>query len=248
MIEPIYLHPRRVLLAGDWHGNIRAAIYAMRYAAEQGCDGVIQLGDFGIWPGLRGQKYLDDLEVLLDALSPMWCMFIDGNHEDFDQLLDLAPHNGLRKVRERLWHIPRGTRWTWGGQEWLGLGGATSLDRKYRVPGRDWWPQENITLAQAEQVASGGHADVMLTHDCPSGVDIPGLSTDWDIHALVAANQHRELLREVCDVVQPAYLYHGHFHVSYSAATVFGGQACYVRGLGDDGMELADRVTIVELP
>ena len=45
-----------------------------------------------------------------------------------------------------------------------------SLDRAVRTEGVDWFPAEEITDAQEAAVIAAGHADVLVSHDCPSGV------------------------------------------------------------------------------
>ncbi len=51
------MEPRRVLLAGDTHGNGRWVGHLCKLARRHGCEVILQLGDFGFWPhttaGLR---------------------------------------------------------------------------------------------------------------------------------------------------------------------------------------------------
>ena len=108
---------------------------------------------------------------MLDLVGAnLW--FIDGNHEDFSLLAELASRAvaGARvAVRPNIFHLPRGHRWQWHGRTWLACGGGVSLDKAARAEGSDWWPQEEITAQEAAMIA-GGPADVMVCHDCPSGV------------------------------------------------------------------------------
>lgn len=247
--NPLAQEPARVLLAGDWHGNTDWARRTIEFAVQHNCQAVIQLGDFGIWPGPSGRRYLDVLQRWLHSAG-IWCAFIDGNHEDFWQLnaLPLDEH-GLRPVRPGIWHIPRGTRWQWAGRTWLGLGGATSLDRADRRLGRDWWPEEAITAAQGEQVMAGGHADVMLTHDCPAGVPMPGLEqSGWSLNGLAEAHAHARGLLNIVEVVRPHQLWHGHYHLRYRADVQFAGRPCMVNGLGYDGSaRLLESVAVLDV-
>jgi hypothetical protein len=228
---------RTVMFAGDWHGSLDWAVRCVRLAMEQGVDAIVQLGDFGIWPGRGGRHFLDGLEDAL-TLAHLPLYFVDGNHEDFPQLLAYPMvADGTREVRPHIRHLPRGLRWTWAGLSFLALGGATSLDRPLRVPMVNWWPEEEITAAEADDAASGGHADVMLTHDCPAGVAIPGINptTDrlWPRDELRRANMHRDVLGFVVDLVQPDRLLHGHFHIPYEARR----GPTHVIGLDMDGSE-----------
>ena len=78
---------------------------------------------------------------------------------------------------------------------------------------------------------------MMLTHDAPTGVDVPGLppASTWEPEEIDRADRHRRLLREVVDAVQPERLVHGHFHSRYDAELRLGsGQAVAVTGLANE--------------
>jgi hypothetical protein len=117
----------RVLFAGDWHGNLGWAANCVGVAEAAKADAIVQLGDFGIWPGPAGQRYLDMLEIALASVD-LTCYFIDGNHEDFPQLYGYPlVADGTREVRPHIYHLPRGYRWEWAGLTFLALGGATAV-------------------------------------------------------------------------------------------------------------------------
>src|SRR5262245_22342917 len=85
--------PSRVLVAGDWHGNREWAINVLmrvpQLLAGEQRRLVLQLGDFGIWPGAEGRRYLGSVTAVLDRVdAELW--FIDGNHEDFSELARMA--------------------------------------------------------------------------------------------------------------------------------------------------------------
>lgn len=236
--------PGRIILSGDWHGNGQAARNAFIAAYELEAPLILQLGDFGMWPGPLGQSYLDELAAYIKA-SGIAVAWIDGNHEDFPQLYQIPvdPVTGLRPVREGLWHLPRGSRWTWHGLEFLALGGATSLDKGQRRAGKSWWPEEEITDQDITLATLPGHADVMLTHDCPTGVDIPGIyhrsykeSRYWPLAELERAWDHRDRLAKVVQEVTPRHIWHGHFHVRYQQeAQLHSSGTTLVQGLASDG-------------
>jgi hypothetical protein len=233
--------PARVGIAGDWHGNTAWAVRAVgKISALLPRDGprvILQLGDFGIWPGRDGREYLSRLDAALDAASADLC-FVDGNHEDFPQLAGLRPGpDGRERVTERIWHLPRGCRWRWHGRDWLALGGAVSLDRAVRTAGVDWWPEEEITRRQAASVIDAGPADVMVTHECPAGVEhaFPPVPPSWSAADLRRSDAHRGLLREVVLAVRPRWLMHGHLHMSYQRRVDLGNGPIEVTGLDRDG-------------
>jgi Calcineurin-like phosphoesterase len=235
--------PERIGVAGDWHGNTEWATRAVsKIGAQLPADGlrlIVHLGDFGIWPGPGGQRYLSRLDAELAAAgAELW--FVDGNHEDFTQLAALRPGaDGRAQVTERIWYLPRGHRWRWHGRDWLALGGAVSLDRAGRTEGADWWPEEEITRRQAASVIEAGPADVMVTHECPAGVEhaFPPLPSGWAPADLRRSDAHRGLLREVVLAVRPSWLMHGHLHLSYQRQTDLGAGPIEVTGLDCDGAE-----------
>jgi hypothetical protein len=239
--------PARIAFAGDWHANTRWAVAAVQFAAERGADVIIQLGDFGYE---YRPSFLQGLDRAL-ARTGLRLLFVDGNHEAFPTLLRYPVHaNGLRQLSGRVWHLPRGFRWTWGGVRWLALGGAHSVDRPWREPGVSWWREETLTDDQARSAAAAGPADVMVSHDCPSGVDIPGLAESahvWPAEELVASDIHRRRLRTVVDAVRPRSIWHGHFHCRYESTADLGYGPVRVTGLDCDGSTLDANVSVVAL-
>jgi predicted phosphodiesterase len=100
---------RKVMFAGDWHGNLTWAVNCVGMAQMAKVDAIVQLGDFGIWPGPTGQRYLNMLEDALASVD-LTCYFIDGNHEDFPQLptvQELVAGGGAHRCR----HQARSRRW-----------------------------------------------------------------------------------------------------------------------------------------
>ena len=235
--------PRRILVAGDWHGNEDWALSVIRRVpsmlAHEPRRLILQLGDFGVWPDRAGQHYLARVAALLAEVdAELW--FIDGNHEDFPQLARLArgdrTPDGRVVVRPGLFHLPRGYRWTWHGLRWLGCGGAVSLDRAQRTEGVDWWPAEEISDAQEAAVIAGGHADVLVSHDCPAGVahTFGRPPPEWDPADLARNDAHRRRLQRIVDAVQPSRIMHGHLHRAYQRSCDFGYGPVQVTGLDAD--------------
>lgn len=250
MNHPLDSSPSRVVIAGDWHGDLDHARSAIGFAAREGASGIVHLGDFGTWPGTPGRRYLDGVAGAL-AMMDVWLAFVDGNHDDQPQLYRKPlDRHGARPLRPNLWHLPRGLRWDWHGETWLALGGATSLDKPRRRLGVSWWPEEEITMDDARRAIEGGPVDHMVTHDCPAGVDIPGLppASIWPPAELDRANAHRRLLRQVVDEVRPKRLWHGHFHSAYEDVLLGEGYETRVVGLNDNQGPFPQNVLTLDLP
>lgn len=250
--------PTRVLVAGDWHGNTRWALKVITRARELLADQepkiILHCGDFGIWPGPGGFDYLSQVCAALDqAGMALW--FVDGNHENHDRLdaeyadakflvneglpVPLSSGHSASPPDNLVLWLWRGCRWTWHGRTWMACGGGVSLDRVIRSEGRSWWPQEEISDVQEARIIAGGRADVMLSHDRPSGVvhSFPDSPAWWDQHDIDRNERHVARMQRIVDTVQPAHLIHGHLHRAYSRACEFGYGPVQVTGLAADGMD-----------
>ncbi|MDV8009610.1 metallophosphoesterase [Rhodococcus sp. IEGM 1318] len=240
--------PSRIALAGDWHADTRHGVAAIEHAARRNATVLIHLGDFGY---RFTDMYLDTLDDTLRRCG-LVLGFVDGNHEDFDRLLAYPlADSGLRYLRERIVHLPRGWRWSWGSTQCLALGGAYSIDRILRVEGTSWWPQEAITVEEAETAVAGGTADAMFCHDCPAGVVVPGRPRErygFPPSEVAASQANRDRLRRVVDQVRPARLWHGHFHQRHQALLEGAGYRTVVDGLGKNNDPLDNNLVVVNLP
>lgn len=100
----------------------------------------------------------------------------------------------------------------------------------------DWWPDEELTREDLDRAVSDGACDVLLAHDAPAGVDIPNLPPRniWEPVELRRADNHRELVRQVVEVVRPRVLCHGHFHSRYDRLSLSDGHRVEVTGLANE--------------
>lgn len=218
----------KVLLAGDTHGDLPHVAYLLGTAAQQGCDRIVQVGDFGYWPHVEPFHDQVAAAARTAAIDIYW---LDGNHENFDALetvVDMAATEPQRML-DNLWYLARGAAWEWDGCRFVSLGGAPSVDKEQRVEGSTWWPQELLTESQVTR-AQARIADVLLTHDAPDGV-CPIIGPWYKGDPL--STHHRQLISAVADAVQPKLLVHGHYHYRYTGA--YG--RTRVEGLGRNSQE-----------
>lgn len=210
---------QRVVIAGDWHGNFRWAKRALESVSGAEVRTVLHLGDFGLWPGMKGEKYLNAVTELCETLD-VTILVTDGNHEDHHRLKQIPPFEGKRWLTSRIAFFERGHLEEMAGRRIVSLGGAPSVDYGDRVAGRTWWPEEVPTETDLERAVAHGSADILLTHDAPepctpvvAGIirhNPLGLPTD----ALDYAAEGRRVVTEAFHSLKPQMLFHGHFHVS----------------------------------
>jgi hypothetical protein len=215
-------------LAGDWHGNGKWAQARIASLGDRGIAAVLHVGDFGIWPGSSGKKYLRRIEAVCSRYG-VTIYVTAGNHEDWSRLLTTAPEQ-RNDIGALLWltdHVavfprdPAGHRFRMGGRSFLSLGGAPSVDYEFRTQGVDWWPGEMVPDRTVRNVAAGGYADIMLTHDAPEAPwQTPAVASicstnplGWSTDALAYAAVGRQRLTTAFVGVQPRLLVHGHYHV-----------------------------------
>lgn len=252
------LEPDEIIVAGDWHGSLWQAQRVIEYAQAKGVKVIIVLGDFGVWHGEPGGRFLKGLNLALEAAG-ITLLFVDGNHENFDVLYsyELEPE-GHRVLRSNIWHLPRGLRWEWNGLNFAALGGAHSVDRDSRRESVDWWPQEWVTDQEIEDFIKGGPADVVFMHDSPAGApnsvtDSPARQRDavkwFGQHNIDLATNHRLRLAEAITAVSPGLIMHGHYHEQMSGvySQPETARITYVWGLDEGQAPLRRHASLIDL-
>jgi hypothetical protein len=237
--------PTQLMLTGDWHRNMRWASRMVQHAADNGVDTILQLGDFGFWPDDDGtDPYVAQLSKQLEQ-SGIRLFWLDGNHENHD-----AIRAGMAEDRGPVVYLARGFRWRWWGKEWMAVGGGVSVDKSWRTPGVDWFDREMLSPEEFEYCCRPGDVDVIVSHDCPAGIQVPGwhaeekqgLANGFPPEAVAESEAHRALLAAICEVTAPAHLFHGHYHSRYRDELALGTAVC---GLDKDGSSAEKNTLIV---
>lgn len=136
---------------GDIHGDVTG----MYNRAVRGCHQSVQVGDFG-----RGFLHPTIAEIVdeFHTHHPEHG-FIRGNHDDPAECATAAGwiSDGYYDAQSESMYV----------------GGAWSIDFETRTPGRNWWPDEELSVPELARI----HAEyvyrkpkVMVTHDCPHSV------------------------------------------------------------------------------
>ena len=148
-------------LIGDVHGEFGAYLNIISR-----CDKSIQLGDFGVGfvrnLMLHNPKYDLDVDAprmihhkqITNCEMPSEHKFIYGNHDNTK--LCLKHPNCLGK-----WGMYKGLFFVSGG---------LSIDQEYRVEGRVWWREEELSISDGNKVLAAYEKEkprIVISHDCP---------------------------------------------------------------------------------
>lgn len=237
-----------IMFVGDTHGDQNFWGYLLSEADKFDVELIVQVGDFGFWPHTRkGMRYLEILNKYLDR--PL--LWIDGNHDNHRRLAQLPRRpDGLVDIGTHITHVPRGARFQLSGTSFLGIGGAYSIDKEWRLyemaraedhygqrreQDELWWAGEMVTEDDVQKCLTGGPVDCVLAHDTPLSVSI-------EQHFVIAGGQffkaddntrvNRERLERVLQGCRPRHWINGHYHLPFRETLVEGDYLCRVRALG----------------
>lgn len=212
---------KKILVAGDWHGNSYAAQSCMEDAERENCDAIFQVGDFGVSPGPdRPIRFVTNVSNLANRWGiPVY--FIDGNHENFDAIDEWLANadrdeNGHIEVATNVFYVPRGSVWEWDDKVYAAMGGAASIDRDWRTEGYDYFKQELIGFSEVYELFNkndlldGRRIDYFFTHDCSD-------RTPWGFQLVPdsLSQRNRQAIDNILHIIKPRYHFHGHMHKRY---------------------------------
>lgn len=173
---------------GDCHGKIVELIKLLDATSKS--DRVLQLGDMGLgFPNVRLPKLHPDFG------------FIRGNHDDPTAC---AAHPNYA-----------GEYGMWRGI--FVIGGAYSIDWRWRVPGASWWVHEELDDHQWELLRplyAAARPKVVAAHECPSDIGAQLLADGgfrpekWSCTSSRTARNMDELLA----IHRPEHWFFGHYH------------------------------------
>lgn len=96
------------------------------------------------------------------------------------------------------------------------MGGATSVDKEYRIPYSSWWPHElpserNFEEARTKLDNVGWKVDYVITHTCSTRMLPPTLypAPGWNCPAV---DRLTAFFDELEDRLDYKHWYYGHFH------------------------------------
>lgn len=153
----------------------------------EGCQKSLQIGDFGIgFDTPPTQNMLPNHR------------FIRGNHD-----------NPTLCKEHPMW-VPDGTMI----DDVFCLGGAYSIDQHQRIPGRDWWHDEELTIDEFYQMMDRYEdlkPSIVATHDCPSSIADRIMKNA--LHSHEKHSRTRQALDSMLYIHRPDVWIFGHWHV-----------------------------------
>jgi len=204
-----------IIICGDLHANFWAVNKLI--AKKSKISTIIQCGDFGYFPKEHKKTYLDNIgriktfdqyKLKNKDIPIYWC---DGNHEDHDSLEKLENNEIMRNV----FYQKRGSSITIpDSRTILFIGGADSIDKKYRTAGHNWFPQEIISEKDLYNLPDI-NIDIIISHTCPEEFDVlKGEKTSFSsLKYAKYKDPSRERLSYVLNKYNPSLWYFGHFHI-----------------------------------
>ena len=238
---------RRVLLLGDIHDSSRVFEAALEAAIAEGCDVLVQVGDFWLQDSTWRGFVPEEAALMWAAVnSPIPVVVVDGNHEVWPCLQDFLhrydtlaalQHGRPLHLGGSLWWADRGSTWTWAGRRFGALGGSASPDRWIAQVAPYRWPQETTTQQDLDRLIDNtpDGLDVLVCHDAPAHTRglVSGLDYEMPADIEREAVAVRELLQTAVNETAPSLVFHGHWH-QQNRCTI-NADATEVVGLAADG-------------
>ncbi len=198
------MNNEKIIVVGDLHGQFGQL---NRLIAETKPGIVLSVGDFGWYPRDFNTLYKDstgrlrrwNVEFKNKTTKVYWA---PGNHEDWWSLNDLTDN----EVFPNIFYMKRGSTLVLpDGRTVLFMGGAYSIDKKYRTLGRDWFPEETITQADIENLPDT-NVDMVISHTAPNEFNVV------DYHEEYGHDPSRDALSYILEKYHPKRFVFGHMH------------------------------------
>ena len=169
-----------IYITGDTHGtfDLRKVVYFFKGREEEFSrdDYLIICGDVGVC-GFMASDEAKTRDILRNL--PVTVLFVDGNHENFEQLNSYAVEiwNGgkVHFIESNIIHLMRGQVFEIDGKKFFTFGGAYSVDKMYRTEGITWFPEEIPSKEEYEEgwknlEKADFQVDYILSHTAPREV------------------------------------------------------------------------------
>lgn len=199
---------------GDVHGRYKQYRRLIKAVPQS-----IQVGDLGLGFRYIGQSALRHGAPL--ANPPYDAMVRRHSSENQSEPGDRTAHRFIRGNHDNPSVCRNHTQWIEDGtwfSEWrmMLVGGALSIDKHWRTPGYNWWPDEELDYGELSAIAERYAAlrpRIMVTHDAPETVATLLIRRE----KLEFPSRTRQALQSMWETHQPQTWIFGHWHQSWTA-------------------------------
>jgi hypothetical protein len=224
---------KKIIVCGDTHAGWNTLNTLINTKSPEL---LLQCGDFGYWPSFHGgvERKMDaygrpasDLDGMplftkpFDAYgvkNPKTIIrFAPGNHEQWNDLLYREEVTKNFEVMPQVFFQTFGSIITLpDGRTVMFCGGARSIDKDQRIPGIDWFEQEEITYREMSRLESiNQKIDIIISHTCPEifleQLKSKGIITRHN----ECRDSSRNALMWVLEKFRPSLWFFGHFHMNH---------------------------------
>ena len=210
-----------IFVTGDTHRTIDIAKIDLAHFPEQEKltrdDYLIIAGDFGgIWTGGSGDNDILDYHNKKKYTT----LFVAGNHENYNALETYEPEiwNGgyVRRIRKNVMQLMNGQVFEINGKVIFTMGGATSIDKEFRVEDESWWAHEEPSEGEFEAAWQNlsrydNRVDCIVTHTIPEVVRKSAFRRLPGMHEYESGVE--KFLNQVLKEVKFDMWYAGHLHM-----------------------------------
>lgn len=170
----------KFILLGDVHGDLSKLKHLLTTTDLP----ILQMGDLG---------FADTYRKILRTTSPERLRVLGGNHDAYPVLTQYRHYLGdFGPIGDHSWFMR----------------GALSIDKHTRIPGRSWWPEEELTEQQLDAAMQSYHKHLprtVLSHDAPTQA-----TQGWYMQQ--HPSRTTNCLRQMFKLHQPEQWFFGHHH------------------------------------
>ena len=140
----------------------------------------------------------------------------NSNHAWLNTFPVIQWHGGsAHSIAENIIHLMRGEVYDIDGFKFLSIGGAKSIDKAYRIPYIDWWPEEEVSQAEIQHTLDNldKHkwlVDYVITHAAPRTILRDIFPSEPHLSGKSSTEKFLEYIQQELTFKQ---WYFGHYHI-----------------------------------